>query len=239
MTVEPGVRAQESVQLKPVKLPGDRSRADELYAWLREAIIGGELRPSERLVETVIADLASVSRTPVREALHRLEVDGLVSNGAGGLEVNRFSLDELADLCAVRETLEGMASELAASTRSPLDLEALRRISKEEEEILESDSNGSLLLKRVELNHLFHQTIWRASRNRYLASELKGLREMIEGLQDSTLSEPARNAEAVSEHRAILNAIELQRPDEAAQITRTHFRNAAAIRLLPLLSAST
>ena len=218
--------------LKPVKLPGNRSRADELYSWLREAIIAGELRPSERLVETVLADLASVSRTPVREALHRLEVDGLVSDGAGGLEVNGFSLDELADLCAVRETLEGMASELAAITRSPLELETLRQINQEEEELLHSDSSEQLLLKRVELNHLFHQTIWRASRNRYLAGELKGLRDMIEGLQDSTLSQPARNTEAVAEHRAILDAIEFQRPDDAGEVVRAHFRHAAAMRLL-------
>ena len=113
--------------LKPVKLPGARSRADELYDWLRAAIISGDL-PSERLVETAIADLASVSRTPVREALHRLEVDGLVNDGGGGLEVNGFSLDELCRPLRRTGDLEGMATELAATARSALELETLRRI---------------------------------------------------------------------------------------------------------------
>lgn len=218
--------------LEPVKLPGMRSRADELYDWLREAIISGELKPSERLVETMIADLASVSRTPVREALHRLEVDGLVNDGGGGLEVNGVSLDELADLCAVRETLEGMASELAATAGSALEVETLRRITQEEEQMLHTDATTGVLARRIELNHLFHETLWRASRNRYLAGELANLRGLIERLQDSTLRREDRNAEAVAEHAQILRAVEARDAEEAGQLARAHFRHAMALRLL-------
>jgi DNA-binding GntR family transcriptional regulator len=218
--------------LDPVKLPGTRSRADELYEWLRAAIISGDLKPSERLVETVIADLASVSRTPVREALHRLEVDGLVNDGGGGLEVNGFSLDELADLCAVREALEGMATELAATTRSALELETLRRITEEEEEMLHGDVTTAVIERRIELNHVFHETLWRASRNRYLAGELANLRSLIERLQDSTLRREDRNAEAVAEHVQIFRAVEAREAEEAGNIARAHFQRAMALRLL-------
>jgi DNA-binding GntR family transcriptional regulator len=220
------------VPLSAIKLPGERSRADELYEWLYGAILSGELRPSERLVETTIAELASVSRTPVREALHRLEVDGLVNQGSNGLEVNGFSLDELSDLCAVRETLEGMAGELAAAARSSLELETLRRITAEETEMVGEAQDDRIVARRVELNHLFHETIWRASRNHYLAGELQTLRGLIERRQDSTLREPERHGEAVAEHIAILHAIEARDADEAGALSRAHFRHAMAIRLL-------
>ena len=219
--------------LAPVQLPGERSRAHELYAWLRSAILSGELRPYERLVETSIAELASVSRTPVREALHRLEVDGLVGEGAnGGLEVLGFSLDELADLCAVRETLEGMATELAAISRSELELATLRGIVEAEEDALGRGDDDETIEYRVDLNHSFHETLWRAARNRYLADELKRLRSLIERLQDTTLRSHDRRRQAIEEHRAILDALEARDPATAGGLARTHFRNAMAMRLM-------
>jgi DNA-binding GntR family transcriptional regulator len=218
--------------LAPVHLPGQRSRAHELYDWLRAAILSGELRPHERLVETSIAELASVSRTPVREALHKLEVDGLVGEGeSGGLEVLGFSLDELADLCAVRETLEGMATELAAVSRSELEIATLRSIVDAEEEALDRGDDDETITYRVELNHSFHETLWRASRNRYLADELKHLRSLIERLQDTTLRRGERRRRAIAEHRAIVDALEARDAATAGSLARTHFRNALATRL--------
>jgi DNA-binding GntR family transcriptional regulator len=218
--------------LEPVQLPGERSRAHELYNWLRAAILSGELRPHERLVETSIAELASVSRTPVREALHRLEVDGLVGEGeGGGLEVWGFSLDELADLCAVRETLEGMATELAAVSRSELEIATLRSIVQAEEDALGIDEGSGVVERRVELNHSFHETLWRASRNRYLADELKHLRSLIERLQDTTLRHRDRLRQAVSEHTEIVDALEARDASTAGALARKHFRNAMATRL--------
>lgn len=215
--------------LDPVHLPGKRSRASELYDWLRTAIVSGELKPHDRLVETTIADLASVSRTPVREALQRLEVDGLVREGdGGGLEVCGFSLDELADLCAVRETLEGMATGLAAVSRSNLELATLRGIILQEEALVD-DENA--VHARVELNHSFHETLWRASRNRYLADELARLRSLIERLQDTTLRQSDRIEEAIREHVAIVEALDRRDASEAEDLARQHFRNAMSRRL--------
>lgn len=230
------VRDERLMPIAPVKLPGTRSRADELYDWLRDAIISGELLPSERLVETTIAELASVSRTPVREAFHRLEVDGLVSDRGGGLEVIGLSLAELADLCAVRETLEGMATELAATTLSALELETLRQIIVEEEALIGRDDDREVFERRVELNHMFHETLWRASRNSYLAAQLESLRGLIERLQDSTLHQADRIVEAVQEHSAIVHAIEQKDAEQAGQLARTHFRHAMATRLLAVPS---
>ncbi len=216
--------------LEPVNLPGNRSRAQELYNWLRAAILAGVLKPHERLVETTIAELASVSRTPVREALHRLEVDGLIGEGEnGGLEVIGFSLDELADLCAVRETLEGMATELAAVSRSQMELATLRSLVSLEEEAIAAKTVP--IEQLIEMNHTFHETLWRASRNRYLADELKHLRSLIERLQETTLRSADRLDQAVAEHKAIVDALEDRDAPLAGELTRRHFRNAMAKRL--------
>jgi DNA-binding GntR family transcriptional regulator len=219
-----------TVPLEPVTLPGQRSRAHELYNWLRAAILTGDLKPHERLVETTIAELASVSRTPVREALHRLEVDGLIGEGEnGGLEVIGFSLDELADLCAVRETLEGMAAELAAVSRSEMELATLRSIVGSEEEAL--GAGNAQLDQLIDMNHSFHETLWRASRNRYLADELRHLRSLIERLQETTLRSADRLEQAITEHKAILDALSERDAATAGELTRRHFRNAMAKRL--------
>jgi DNA-binding GntR family transcriptional regulator len=216
--------------LKPVQLAQQRSRANELYDWLREAIVSGELQPHERLVETTIAQLASVSRTPVREALQRLAVDGFAREGEGGLEVIGFSLDELSDLCAVREALEGLATSLAASSRSEMELATLRQISNEEERLMEAGGDDAVHA-RVDLNHSFHETLWRAARNRYLAEELRHLRGLIERLQDTTLRNRERIEQALHEHRAIIAALERRDAEEAEHLARAHFRNAMARRL--------
>jgi DNA-binding GntR family transcriptional regulator len=216
--------------IDPIRLPGKQSRADELYAWLHEAIVSGQLRPHERLVETTLAELASVSRTPIREALRRLAGDGFVTErDSGGLEVCGFSLDELADLCAVRETLEGMVTGLAATSRSEMELATLRAMVQDEERL--QDQTNDNLEERVALNHAFHEILWRASRNRYLADELKHLRGLIERLQHTTLRYPDRVEEAHQEHIAIIQALEDRDVARAEQLGRQHFRNAMARRL--------
>jgi DNA-binding GntR family transcriptional regulator len=215
--------------MQSITLPGRRSRAEELYDHLRAAILSGELRPSERLVENTLAELASVSRTPVRQALQQLESDGLLRESkSGGMEVFGFSLDEIADLCAVRETLEGMATGLAAGACSPMELALLGGVLDAERRALQDDSAPAV---QIELNHRFHETIWNASRNRYLATELRSLREMIEQRQGTTLRSAERRRMALDEHQAIVTAITNKDSEAAEQAAREHFRAAMAARL--------
>ena len=217
--------------LRSIQLPRARSRAEELYDHLRGAIMSGELDEHERLVENTIAELAAVSRTPVREALHRLEVDGLVQpSPGGGVEVCSLSLDELADLCAVREVLEGMATGLAATARSEMELATLEGIL--ESEVRAFSDNSHDPYAQVRLNHSFHETLWRMSRNRYLAAQLETLRAMIERMQDSTLRSVERQGQALDEHRQIVSAVSARDTRKAEQLGRFHFRNAMAARLV-------
>ncbi|WP_052890276.1 GntR family transcriptional regulator [Thermogemmatispora carboxidivorans] len=214
--------------LSRIQLPGERSRAQELYEFLRNAILDGTLEPNERLVEESIAALASVSRTPVREALRKLEADNLVRDTGQGIVVGTTSPEELEELCAVRETLEGMASRLAARLRSELEVASLRRILEEYREATQQRDVERLVV----LNHAFHEAIWQAARNRYLFRELTNLRDLIERLQKTTLDRPERQRAALPEHEALFEAIVRQDEDEAERLARLHFREAMAIRLM-------
>jgi DNA-binding GntR family transcriptional regulator len=213
-----------------VHLPGKQSRAHEVYEHLRTQIMAGDLEPGTRLVEEQIAEHTSVSRTPVREALRRLEADGLVRITARGVIVAEQTVDQLADICAVRETLEGMASRLAALSRSELDLITLEQLI-EESELAAAQGD---IARFVALNISFHDTIWQAARNHYLLDQLRTLRSRIHQLQDTTLASEKRFAEALVEHRQMLDALTRQDAGTAGRITEEHVRKGVAIRLARL-----
>lgn len=224
-----------SSALAPIRLPGKTHRANELYEYLRQAILDGRLVPDERVVEQKIAEMASVSRTPVREALHRLEMDGLVASGGRGLVVVDHSAEEMTELCTVREELEGFASRLSASSRSELDIATLERIMEETTAATEVRNAARL----IELNHLFHETIWQSARNRYLVRQLGILRGLIERRGRSTLEDETRQDESLVEHRTIFEAITSRDPEAASHATRTHFQRAMGLRLLRARETST
>jgi DNA-binding GntR family transcriptional regulator len=213
--------------LSKIQLAGEGSRAQKLYEFLRNVILDGKLEPGERLVEETIAAMASVSRTPVREAIRRLEADDLIQNTGQGWVVGAFSADELAELCTVRETLEGLASKLAATARSEIEVLSLRRIHSDYHKATEQQDVQRL----VALNHAFHETIWQAARNRYLFQQLVTLRGHIERMQKTTLSVPSRQQEALAQHESLLEAIIRRDADEAERLACQHFREAMALRM--------
>ena len=215
--------------LPDITLPGDQSAAQELYVALRDAIFDGQLAPGQQLVEGAVAKVANVSRTPVREALHRLEMDGLIT-GRGTKTVAAPSRAELTDLVVVRENLEGLAAALAANARTDLDLEILRDAHQAYSRAAAA-GNGDVATI-VELNDRFHQAIRQTARNRYLTTQLGYLRKMVQRLQtSSTLSDPTRLAETVIEHELILGAITDRNVERAELVTRAHFRSAGARRI--------
>lgn len=201
--------------------------AEELYEALRNEIIDGHMKPNERVVEEAIAARSGVSRTPVREALHRLEIDGLVRTSAHGTTVVEFTAEELAETCAVRDVLEALAAERAASFRTELDVAMLEELTRDFEKAVGGDVN-----RVIELNHAFHDAVWEASRNTYLVRELECVRALIERRDCTTLEDEDRQREAVAEHRQILEAIGGGDSDAARAATLNHFRHASARRIL-------
>lgn len=220
--------------LSQIRLAGGLPRADALYDYLRRAILSGDLAPNERLIETEIARQSGVSRTPVREALHKLLVDQLVHDTGRGLVVRSVTLEQLSDLCAVREVLEGMASRLAAARRPQFELAQIEYAA---DEFARASQTGNID-QLVKQNGQFHEAIWGASGNRYLAGLLKSLRERIERLQVTTLSAPGRAETAAREHAEIFAAISAGDAETAGRMAIQHFREAMAIRISAELSAA-
>jgi DNA-binding GntR family transcriptional regulator len=210
-----------------VTFTGGQSLARELYEHLRGAIIDGTLRPNERLVESQLASSYSVSRTPVREALHRLAVDGLVEETGRGATVRAISAKELAEISAVREMLEAMAAGLAATYRSETEMLTLQHILKELQDATGKEDPSQL----TELSEILHQTIATASRNDYLTAQLLHLQRLIHLRQETSLGQPGRQIEALKEHEEIIDAIARQDAEAAQSLTRRHFQEVTAIRL--------
>lgn len=200
-----------------------------MYEALREDILNNKYRPGQRLSEEHIARQYEVSRTPVREALKRLHAEGLVEiTPHRGAVVRDPSGEELAELCTVRDVLEGLAGRLAARSISKVELYTLEQLLADMRRAVDESRIDEL----VELNNQFHETIWIATRNRFLAQQLRQLRQIISRMQASTLTFPGRKEEAHQEHEALYRAIAAGDPDEAERLAQEHFRHAEAIRML-------
>jgi len=220
------------VALSPDPYPRTRqasSRAELVYITLRQDILNNTYRPGQRLSEEAIAQELNVSRTPVREALKRLHAEGFVEiTPHRGAVVRDPSGEELAELCTVREVLEGLAARLAARSISLIEVYSLERLLAE----MEAAMAEGRLADLDALNFQFHETIWIASRNRYLAHQLRQLRQFVHRLQESTLTVQGRKEEAYREHKALFEACAAGDPDEAERLAREHVRKAESVRLI-------
>ncbi|HLT59280.1 MAG: GntR family transcriptional regulator [Limnochordales bacterium] len=213
---------------EPLVQDSSLSRGAMVYEMVREWIAAGQLRPGERLSEEDLARRAGVSRTPVREALKRLEAEGFVQViPYRGVVVAEPSADEVADLCVVRDALEALAARLAAQSATDLELAALEEINDEFEAAVARGDMQAM----VDANLAFHEAIWRASRNRFLTQQLRQLRDRILSRQSTTLTIADRRQAAVHEHRLILQALKDRDPDRAAAAACRHFQRAEAARL--------
>lgn len=196
------------------------------YEMLKRAILEGELAPGQVLVETSLASLCNVSRTPIREALTRLEQDGLVERTDRGMAVRQRSPEEILDIYETRIVLEAMAARIAADRRSDHDVRLLQRLA-DLGPTLDSTDRAAM----VELNRQFHGAIWRASRNESLMDLLERIELHVGRYPATTLSYPGRWTEAAGQHIAIVRAIEARDGLAAHDMAMRHFTEARDIRL--------
>ncbi|RGP35396.1 GntR family transcriptional regulator [Pseudotabrizicola alkalilacus] len=195
------------------------------YDYLLAAIESGELTPGTRLRETELAETLGISRTPVREALHRLHAMGLAQHGPQrGLIVAHLSYEQLRQLFAVRQGLEGMATRLAAEHASRHEISVLQ-------EMVEDDRGVRDPKELSRRNKLFHKQIARASHNTYMIEALDSLRIHLSLLPSSTYHLAERIDSAQKEHEAIVAAIAAGDGDAAELNARNHIVSGYKIRL--------
>jgi DNA-binding GntR family transcriptional regulator len=207
--------------------PGQAERRMSPYETLKRAILSGELAPGQPLVETELAAWCEVSRTPIREALLRLEQDGLIDRSERGLVVRERSPEEILDVYATRLVLEATAGRVAAERRTEHDLRTLRRLVALSAEIDGSDTGAF-----VAANHKFHRTVWHASHNESLLDLLERLSLHLGRYPETTLAYPGRWQIARAQHSQLVDAIEARDGDEAYKVALRHFTDARDIRLL-------
>jgi DNA-binding GntR family transcriptional regulator len=203
-----------------------RGGVPDPYAQLKESIYLGDLQPGEHLVETSLAQTFQVSRTPIRQALTRLEQDGLVVRTASGLVVRNRTPGEVLDIYEVRILLEAQAGRSAAERRTNNDVIALRQAHRRYVNATELDARG-----RVAANRNFHQVLWHATHQLALIDLLQRVEVQLGRFPLTTLSYEGRWEDTVQQHAELVEAIEARDGDRAAEVAHRHFSEARDIRL--------
>ncbi len=202
--------------------------SDVAYRTLRDAIMQGLLDEGARLTDRRIAESLKLSRTPVREALQRLESEGFVRSVPRiGLVVAEVTPQDIEDVYVIRIALEGVAARLAAQHASTADITLLRQIN----EHLADATRKRDLPALQSLNKQFHEAIYEAARNPRLATLLNTLHDMVQRLKRSTLSVPERADEALKEHEMVIGAIQARDPERAESLAREHKEKAKLVRM--------
>ncbi len=195
------------------------------YKAILNAIDVGIYKPGDRLVESELATRFGGSRTPIREALQRLETQSLLSRDGRSLIVASLDHDQMSELYTVRGALEGLAAELAAQHAAPEEIKVLR-------DMVERDR--SLLGQPGELsqsNRRFHRQLHRASHNRYLVQQLDLVYRSMALLATTSLAVDGRGEVALDEHMAIVDAIASRDAAAASAALRQHLSVAFETRL--------
>lgn len=195
---------------------------DVVFQTLRQAILKGELQPGERLMEIKLAEMLGVSRTPIREAIRKLELEGLVVMiPRKGAAVANITEKDTKDVLEVRRTLEMFAVEVACDRITSEQLAALKEAAKAFE-----DSKGSMDLIRIaETDMKFHEIIYEATHNERLMQMLSNLLENMYRYRIEYLKDPNYYDSLVREHQEILSAIEAGDKERARTCMRAHIDN--------------
>ncbi len=195
---------------------------DVVFNTLRQAILRGELKPGERLMEIQLANKLGVSRTPIREAIRKLELEGLVLMiPRRGAEVAEITEKSLRDVLEVRSALEVLAVELACDRITGEDIEKLREAAKEFEEVSKEADVTAL----AEADVKFHDIIYFATDNQRLIQLLYNLREQMYRYRVEYLKREEVYATLFAEHENIIESIERGDKVLAKQAISTHIDN--------------
>ena len=198
---------------------------NDAYSLILEAIDVGTYRPGDRLVESDLAERFGVSRTPIREALQRLETQQLLSRDGRSLIVASLDHNQLAELYVVRAELEGLAARLAAKHASDEEVRVLRDMVEEDRSLL----NDPAALARA--NRRFHRQLHLASHNRFLVQQLNLVHQSMALMETTSLAVEGRSETALNEHDAIVRAIEAHDGAAAQTALKDHISKAFMTRL--------
>ncbi len=197
---------------------------DVVFQTLREAILKGDLRPGERLMELQLAAKLGVSRTPIREAIRMLEQEGLaVTIPRKGAEVARMTEKNMEDVLQIREALDDLAVQVACDKMTEEQLKNLTLAAKNFENAIQTGNLSKIVAYDVE----FHDIIYESTDNPKLVTLLNNLREQIYRYRVEYLKEKENYPMLIKEHKTILEALREKDKERVADAMRNHIRNQA------------
>lgn len=204
------------------------SLRSRVFSQLQNDILNGLYQPGESLIETKLSEELGVSRTPIREAIRQLELEGLVQSIPNkGAIVKGISAKDIEDIYTIRMLIEGLAARWATEKITPEELEEL----KDAAELEEFYTGKNDLVHLLQFDSRFHDIIFKASKSKPLMHTLSTFHHYVQRARSISLNSPERAQKALEEHKAILKAIEEHDPEKAERLTTEHVRN-ASINLL-------
>ena len=202
-----------------------RPPQSDAYTLILEAIDVGVYKPGDRLVESELAERFGVSRTPIREALQRLETQSLLVRDGRSLIVASLDHNQLAELYVVRAELEGLAARLAARHATDEEVQVLRDMVQADRALIRDPEAMS------RANRRFHKQIHLASHNRYLVQQLDLVHRSMALLAVTSLAAEGRGDATLAEHDKIVEAIAAREGDAAYSALKAHISKAFETRL--------
>lgn len=209
-------------RLQPIRLDAYKPLREVVSEALRQAIQEGVLKPGERLMEIQLADELGVSRTPIREAIRKLELEGfVVMIPRRGTYVADISLKDISQVFEIRSALEELAAGLAAERITGEEVETLERMVVEIGDYIEEKDMEKIVTADVQ----FHDVLYKASRNIRLAEIINNLREQILRFRSVSMNQPGRLDKTWEEHRQLVEAIASHNAAQARKIARLHMEH--------------
>ncbi len=198
----------------------------DAYDMILKAIDAGIYKPGDRLVESELAERFGVSRTPIREALQRLETQSLLARDGRSLIVASLDHNQLSELYVVRAELEGLAARLAARHAALEEVQVLEKMIEADRKLIKDP--GAL----ARANRRFHRQIHLASHNRFLVQQLDLVYRSMALMAVTSLAAAGRGEAAMNEHEAIVAAIRARDESLAYDMLKAHISNAFIQRLI-------
>jgi len=204
---------------------GQNSLGNKIFRKLQDDILNGKYEPGDVLTETKLSEELGVSRTPIREALKQLELEGLVKTTPGSKRVivQGITEQDIEDIYTIRMMIEGLAARWAAEKITPEEAKMLKEVVDFEEFYTMKGGNAGNLIK---IDSKFHDLVFKASKSRPLIHILSTFHHYVQSARRASFSTPGRAQKVFEEHKAIAQAIIDKDPDLAEKLTTQHVKNA-------------
>jgi DNA-binding GntR family transcriptional regulator len=205
--------------LRGTRFARRKSLHEEVYDSLRKSILHGKLEGGQRLIEEQLAFQIGISRTPVREAFHKLERDDLVTRlSKGGFAVRKFTREDVEEVFGIRIALESYAAYLTTLHISPEKLSLLEEKIEETEKALKSEDRD----KVIQLHTEFHDLLYKSCRSKKLIEMIGNFRDYFYRYRSPLLKTERGVNESMEGHRQMLEAMKKKNPRLVERLVRKH-----------------